>query len=190
GALAASGTLPFGRDEFEAIIKSGGRGIEPSLNAFRAAYEQAKQPPPAGGTPKMAKPGKRIVPLPDATGPRDPDKLVARIRTFPAPLHGMLFAGVRRLTDFQDPAYADEYLDRLAGIHELDRAHGGIAKGYSLSATAAKYVAVAMAYDDVIRVADLKTRSHRYRRVLKENAVGEAQIVYTTEYMHPRLEEA
>ncbi len=190
GALAASGTLPFGRDEFEAVVKSGGRGVEPSLNAFRAAYKQAKQPLPASRTPKVATPGKRIVPLPDATGHRDLDKLVARIRAFPAPLHDMLFAGVRRLTDFQDPAYADEYLDRLAGIHELDRAHGGAAKGYTLSATAAKYVAVAMAYDDVIRVADLKTRSHRYQRVLKENAVGEGQIVYTTEYMHPRLEEA
>ena len=190
GALAASGALSFGRDEFEAVIKSGGRGIEPSLNAFRAAYEQAKQPLPAGRTPKVANTSKRIVPLPDATGHRDLDKLLARIRAFPAPLHDMLFAGVRRLTDFQDPAYADEYLDRLAGIHELDRAHGGTAKGYALSATAAKYVAVAMAYDDVIRVADLKTRSHRYRRVLKDNAVGEGQIVYTTEYMHPRLEEA
>ena len=44
GTLAASGTLPFGRDAFEAIIKAGGRGIEPSLNAFRAAYDQAAQP--------------------------------------------------------------------------------------------------------------------------------------------------
>jgi indolepyruvate ferredoxin oxidoreductase, beta subunit len=188
GALAASATLPFGRDDFEAVIRSGGRGIEPSLNAFRAAYEQAK-PPPAGRTAKVVKPSKRFVPLPDATGHRDLDKLLARIRAFPAPLHDMLFAGVKRLTDFQDPAYADEYLDRVAGIHELDRAHGGGAKGYALTGAAAKYVAVAMAYDDVIRVAELKTRSHRYRRVLMENAVGEGQIVYTTEYMHPRLEE-
>jgi indolepyruvate ferredoxin oxidoreductase beta subunit len=188
GALAASATLPFGRDDFEAVIKSGGRGIEPSLNAFRAAYEQAK-PVPAGRTAKVVKPSKRFVPLPDATGHGDLDNLLARIRAFPAPLHDMLFAGVKRLTDFQDPAYADEYLDRVAGVHELDRAHGGGAKGYALTAAAAKYVAVAMAYDDVIRIAELKTRSRRYRRVLKENAVGEGQIVYTTEYMHPRLEE-
>jgi indolepyruvate ferredoxin oxidoreductase beta subunit len=47
-----------------------------------------------------------------------------------------------------------------------------------------------MAYDDVIRVADLKTRATRYDRVLRENAVGSDQLVYTTEYMHPRLEEA
>jgi indolepyruvate ferredoxin oxidoreductase, beta subunit len=188
GALAASGTLPFGRDDFETVIKSGRRGTRPNLNAFRAAYEQAKEP--EGCTAKPARLGKHFVPLPDATGHRDLDRLLARIRSFPTPLHDMLFAGVRQLTDFQDPAYADEYLDRLAGIHELDRVHGGATKAYTLSAAAAKYVAVAMAYDDVIRVADLKTRSHRYQRVLNENAVGEGQIVYTTEYMHPRLEEA
>ena len=29
----------------------------------------------------------------------------------------MLFAGVKQLTDFQDPAYASEYLDRVATIY-------------------------------------------------------------------------
>ena len=41
GALAASNTLPFDRSAFEAIIKAGGRGVEPSLKAFDAAYDQA-----------------------------------------------------------------------------------------------------------------------------------------------------
>ena len=188
GALAASGTLPFGRDSFEAIIKSGGKGVESNLNAFGAAHNQAMKPPSAA-RPVIAKPGKRFAPLPDSAGHPDLDKLLARIREFPAPLHDILFAGVKHLTDFQDPAYANEYLDRVSNIYELDRAHGGAAKAYALTAAAAKYVAVAMAYDDVIRVAELKTRSHRFERVRHENAVGTEQIVYTTEYMHPRLEE-
>jgi indolepyruvate ferredoxin oxidoreductase, beta subunit len=188
GSLAASGTLPFGSEAFETIIKSGGRGIEPSLNAFRAAYALATQPADAKG-PTVRKPGKRFTPLPASAGRADLDKLLARIREFPQPLHDMLFAGVKHLTDFQDPAYAGEYLDRAAAIHRLDRAHGGEAKANALTAAAAKYVAVAMTYDDVIRVADLKTRKSRYERVTRENSVGEGQIVYTTEYMHPRLEE-
>jgi indolepyruvate ferredoxin oxidoreductase, beta subunit len=188
GTLAASGALPFNRDSFEAIIKGGGRGVEPSLKAFGAAYDQAAAPA-AAPRPVMRKPGKRFAPLPESAGRADLDRLVARIRDFPAPLHNMLFAGVKHLTDFQDPAYAGEYLDRMAKIYELDRAHGA-GKNFALSAAAAKYVAVAMAYDDVIRVADLKTRATRYDRVLRENAVGADQIVYTTEYMHPRLEEA
>lgn len=188
GALAASRTLPFEAESFEAIIKTGGRGVEPSLNAFRAAREQAAQPT-AAERPVVAKPGKRFAPLPGAAGHADLDALVARIRVYPAELHDMLFAGVRRVTDFQDPAYANEYLDRIAGIHTLDRVHGGAAKAWRLTATAAKYVAVAMSYDDVIRVAEVKTRPQRGARVRRDNGVGKDQIVYTTEYMHPRLEE-
>ena len=32
----------------------------------------------------------------------------------------MLFAGVKHLTDFQDPAYAGEYLDRVAKLYQID----------------------------------------------------------------------
>ena len=187
GALAASGTLPFGRDAFEAVIKAGGRGIEPSLNAFRAAYDQAAQPEAA--RPALARPVKRFAPLPATAGRADLDKLLARIRTFAEPLQPIIYAGVKRLTDFQDPAYAGEYLDRLAAIYDLDRAYGGADKAYALTAAAAKYLAVAMSYDDVIRVAELKTRAERFARVKRENYVGHDQIVYTTEYMHPRLVE-
>ena len=188
GTLAASGTLPFARDSFEAVIKSAGRGTESSLKAFAAAFDQTSKPQPAA-QPLARKPAKRFAALPASTGHADLDRLLMSIREFPAPLQAMLFAGVKRLTDFQDAAYAGEYLDRVAKIYELDRSHGGDTRSYSLTAAAAKYVAVAMAYDDVIRIADLKTRAGRYDRVLRENSVGDGQIVYTTEYMHPRLEE-
>ena len=188
GALAASGTLPFKRDAFEAIIGAGGRGVESSLKAFRAAHDQTVQPPTAA-KPLAKRPAKRFAALPASAGRADLDQLVARIREFPEPLHAILFAGVKHLTDFQDPAYAGEYLDRVSKLHELDKANGGAAKNYAFTAAAAKYIAVAMAYDDVIRVADLKTRSSRYDRVVRDNSVGDGQIVYTTEYMHPRLEE-
>jgi indolepyruvate ferredoxin oxidoreductase, beta subunit len=190
GALAASGTLPFGRDAFEAVIKSGGRGAEASLKAFRAAHDQAKAPAVPGAARSLPKrPAKHFDALPASAGRADLDRLLARIREFPAPLHGMLYAGAKRVTDFQDPAYAGEYLDRVAKIYQLDLSNGGAAKAYALTGEAAKYIAVAMTYDDVIRVADLKTRGSRYQRVLSENGVGAEQIVYTTEYMHPRLEE-
>ncbi len=189
GALAASGALPFESDSFEQVIKTAsGRGVGPSLNAFRAARDRAAMHA-AATPPVVTRPRKRFAPLPDSTGRADLDGLLKRIRGYPGELHGMLYAGVRRLTDFQDPKYADEYLDRLAGIHALDRVHGGAAKAWRLTATAAKYVAVAMSYDDVIRVAELKTRPQRDARVRRDNAVGKDQIVYTTEYMHPRLEE-
>jgi indolepyruvate ferredoxin oxidoreductase, beta subunit len=184
GALAASGALPFGRDAFEAIIKAGGRGIEPSLKAFAAAYEGALK-----GAALPATPAKHLAALPAAAQHRVLEPLLQRIRAFPAPLRAMLFAGVRRLVDFQDPAYAHEYLTRITTIYSLDGQCGGEAKHYALTAAAAKYVAVAMSYDDVIRVADLKTRSARFERVRREAGATAGEIVYMTEFMHPRLEE-
>jgi indolepyruvate ferredoxin oxidoreductase beta subunit len=46
-----------------------------------------------------------------------------------------------------------------------------------------------MAYDDVIRVADLKTRGTRFGRVRAEVLAAPDQLVYATEFMHPRMEE-
>ena len=46
-----------------------------------------------------------------------------------------------------------------------------------------------MCYDDMIRVADLKTRSTRDARVRREVAPGDDAILQVTEYFHPRIEE-
>ena len=133
---------------------------------------------------------KRFDPLPSSTGHLELDALVARIALqFPPVVHPMLFAGVKRVVDFQDPAYGDEYLDRMSAILALDEKAGGAARAYALTDKAAKHVAVAMAYDDVIGVADLKTRAKRFQRVRDEVLAEPDQIVYTTEYMHPRAEE-
>jgi indolepyruvate ferredoxin oxidoreductase beta subunit len=187
GALAAAGALPFDRSAFEATIKAGGRGAEASLKAFDAAYARAREKPRGEIVPT---PRKRFDPLPDFAGHPSLDRLVGRIRAeFPDVAHGLLFAGVKRLVDFQDVAYANEYLDRLGALLARDREHGGTSRGFAFTVAAAKYVTVAMAYDDVIRVADLKVRSARFARVRAEVGAKADQIVYTTEYMHPRMEE-
>ena len=187
GVLAASGALPFEKAAFEATIRHGGKGVEASLRAFNAAYDRTLN----GNNEKpSAEPGKSFAPLPDAAGHPVLDALIARIRNdFPKSIHAMLYAGVKKLTDFQDAAYAGEYLNEVAGFYAADKANGGEARGFKFTAQAAKYIAIAMAYDDVIRVADLKTRATRFDRVKKEVGVRKEQIVYTTEYMHPRMEE-
>ncbi len=101
----------------------------------------------------------------------------------------MLVAGLQKVVDFQDLRYGREYLDRLKALHALDVAAGGNARGHAFTLEAAKHLANAMAYDDVIRVADLKTRASRFRRIEKEMGVGAAQILQVTEFMHPRIEE-
>lgn len=180
GALAGAGTLPFARDAYEAAIRSAGIGVEASLRGFALGYERAKAPgeaPPAAPTkvaPSVAAPGKAYAAL-----------LTRAQATFPTQTHDMLAAGLQRVVDFQDFAYGDEYLGLLGAILKRDNA----AKGYALTRAAAKYLAVTMAYDDVYRVADLKTRASRFARVRSEIGVPDDQLVYTTEFMHPRMDE-
>jgi indolepyruvate ferredoxin oxidoreductase beta subunit len=186
GALCGAGVLPFGRSAFEAAVKAGGKGIEASLRTFDAAFKRAQ-----GGKsdPVARTPHKDLPEPPRSVGNAKLDPLLGRIHTFPEPLRPMLYAGIRRVVDFQDPAYGGEYLDRMGRLFELDRAAGGETQGYAFTLGAAKYLAGAMAYDDVVRVADLKTRASRFERVRKEIAATGEQLVYTTEYMHPRMEE-
>ena len=56
-----------------------------------------------------------------------------------------------------------------------DREAGGEARGWDFTLQAAKYLANAMAYDDVTRVADLKTRGTRFERIRKDVRAADGQ---------------
>jgi indolepyruvate ferredoxin oxidoreductase beta subunit len=196
GALAAADVLPFPRESFEATIEAGGRGAAASLKAFGAGYEATRRPEAEGGqgleaARSMAQAAAGELAISGPAGETHAwSELTGRIeRELPAEARPMLLAGLRKVVDFQDPAYGREYLDRLAALHALDAKAGGAAHGFRFTVEAAKYVANAMAYDDVIRVADLKTRASRFRRVEREMGVGPEQVLKITEFMHPRIEE-
>ncbi|QOZ52552.1 indolepyruvate oxidoreductase subunit beta family protein [Bradyrhizobium sp. CCBAU 53338] len=187
GALAASETLPFPKQTYEKIIGGGKKGAAASLKAFAAAFDRTRTAPRE--TPRRGA-EKRSDPIPASAGHPKLDALLRRLRSeIPEPAQPMAFVGLKRLVEFQNIAYAHTYLDRLKRLSELDRKHGGEVAGFSFSLEAAKYVAIAMAYDDVIRVADIKVRSSRFTRMRKEIGAKDDQIVYSTEYLHPRAEE-
>jgi indolepyruvate ferredoxin oxidoreductase beta subunit len=190
GALAGSGALPFPRAAYETTICEAGLGVEASLRAFGRAYDTAvtelRLPTPAA-PPRPAKTLKRFPEL-RPMGDAGFDALVARARTeLPEPAYRMVAAGLARVVDFQDVAYGAEYLDHLKPLADTEAAAGSA--DYPLTSMAAKQIARAMAYDDVIRVADLKTRGSRFARVREEVSARPDQIVYATEFMHPRMEE-
>ena len=186
GALAGSGRLPFARGAFEAAIRAAGAGVQASLAAFGAAYEQTQTKPiePIRGAPE-----KRFAAWPERTGEEPLDRIGARIRSFPEVAQPMLAAGARKLVDYLDPDYTLEYLDRVGMLYDLDRANGGETKGFAFTIAAAKYLSVAMSYDDVPRVADLKIRASRRARVRREVQAAPDALVTTTEYFHPRVDE-
>jgi indolepyruvate ferredoxin oxidoreductase beta subunit len=194
GALAGAEALPFAREQFEAAIEAGGRGAAASLKAFRAGYDAMQRPEAEGAIGASAAPpiARRVEP--EIAGPEAETQAWAQLneriaRDFPVEARAMLAAGLRKVVDFQDAAYGCEYLDRLKALQALDAEAGGAERGFGFTVEAAKYVANAMAYDDVIRVADLKTRAPRFRRIEAEMGVGADHVLRLTEFMHPRIEE-
>ncbi|MBN8244999.1 indolepyruvate oxidoreductase subunit beta family protein [Nitratireductor aquimarinus] len=186
GALAGSGALPFARESYEETIEASGRGVKASLAAFGKAFERTvagedasavvQDAPPAGQGIAVAGP-ERLVAAWNA--------LAARADAYPEPVRAMALAGLRKVVDYQDLAYGAEYLDRLDQALALDSA----GKDHALGEAAAKHVANAMCYDDILRVADLKTRTARAERIRKEMKVGDANVLQVTEFFHPRVEE-
>jgi indolepyruvate ferredoxin oxidoreductase beta subunit len=189
GALAGSDALPFTRESYEQAVSAGGRGVKASLAAFGAAFDRARgtgQPAPKAAEPKVAEP---VPGAGQVSGPQNLLKgwqaLAARVDALPEPVRDMALRGLRKVVDYQDIAYGGEYLDRLDRAVVLDNAD----HAYALSIAAAKHLANAMCYDDMIRVADLKTRSTRDKRVRREVGVKDGSILQVTEYFHPRIEE-
>lgn len=176
GALAGSGALPFSLESFEAAIRAGGKAVPANLRGFALGAERA------GGFVAELEAAARP-PEPTSTAGR---ALKARIETELPPIaHPFALEGVRRLMDYQDVAYAALYLDRLDGVAALDDG----SDGHAFSCEAARHIALWMAYEDTIRVADLKIRSSRFARVHSEVEVQRGQVLRVTEYMHPRLQE-
>jgi indolepyruvate ferredoxin oxidoreductase beta subunit len=178
GAVAGSGALPIPRGAFEAAIRRAGLGVDASLAAF------------AAGLAAAADEGKANLPLPsrEGTGGRGASSTAAtQEKSFPlAPSHKgrassdpIIEEGVRRLTDYQDAAYAQLYRDRL----DLLQSDG------ELLTETARHLALWMSYEDTIRVADLKTRATRFARVRAEVRVKPSQVLRITEFMHPRVQE-
>src|SRR5262249_26181573 len=102
GAIAGAEALPFGRAAFEAAVRRSGIGVKQSLTAFAAGYEAAR----ADGAVSAA--SDTMTPV---EGP-----LAAEIANFPEPARDLVRAGVERLIDYQDLAYARSFLDRLAPV--------------------------------------------------------------------------
>jgi len=185
GALAATGVLPFSRQQFEETIERGGVGVKPSLRAFSLARDRAVADEAADSADSAADPAK--APGDSQPAPRNAAvaQLVERVgEQFPAAVQPVVLEGVRRLIDYQDPRYAHQYLNRLV---ELRAALPG--NETTLLRESARYLALWMSYEDTIRVADLKTRGSRFERVRSEVNAQADQLLAINEFMHPRLEE-
>jgi len=192
GAIAGSAVLPFAAETFRATIRATGKSVDRNLAAFDAGMAAARdvvpapatQEPAIEGMPRAADVSSRAGSAADVARLSAP--LAARIEAFPGPLHPLLRLATARLVDYQDTAYAQQYLERVAAVLRCEPDPAGELR---LSREAAHRLALWMSFEDTIRVADLKTRSDRAARITAALRGNPNQVVTVTEFMRPRVEE-
>src|SRR6185312_2180548 len=134
------------------------------------------------GAPTAAK-----VEAPKAAPSKSLKPLLAEADAYAEPTRTFVRAGIERLADYQDVAYSRMYLDRLKPIAEIDKRRGD-GSGRLLAETA-RELALGMAYEDTVRVAELKIRPSRFARVRAEVQAADGQILQIAEFFHPRVQE-
>ncbi len=185
GALCGSGVLPFRKQTFEDAIKKSGIAVKANLAAFEDACQRSQRGD-SGFTGKTTPKLRQEVPAQARTPALQP--LLDRVRRLSGAAQPIVLEGARRAIDYQDPAYAALFLDRVERIALLE-ARSADAGSYSLLEATARSLALWMTFEDTIRVADLKTRGSRFVRVRNEIRADPGQLFGITEFMKPRVEE-
>ena len=178
GAIAATGVLPIPAEAFRSAIRAEGKAVDANLRGFEAGLRVGEM----GSDPK-ARPVTAARTGEKGLTPTREEGLTPPLTAFPTEAHAVLAEGVKRLTDYQDRAYAWRYLARVNRFVDSAGADG------AFIGELARHLAVRMSVEDVIRVAQLKLREARLQRVAQEAKARDGDIVDVTEYLKPGPEE-
>ena len=203
GAIAGSGALPISRERLRGAIERAGIAVEANQRGFDAGFrlfdDETASGPDAG--PEVAPDREpEAAASPDASSSPVPSSAAARLDALPAPVREFARMGVERTADYQDARYAALYLDRIedllarmAASTPADAAPAARAlepeAPHAAAREVARQLALWMCFEDLIRVADLKTRRARIERVRAEVRAKPGQPVTITEFLKPGVDE-
>jgi len=207
GAIAATGLLPLAREACEATIRRSALGVDASLRGFRAAWKlvadlRAARAPLQHAVDELRRGEKAF----SAPGAGTLPKPLADAERWPLSMRTLVALGHARLVDYQDEDYARLYLQRLERVLAAERAgveatkggsgaHGGAepaeygAVDARVASEAARWLALWMAFDDIVRVAALKVRASRMQRVRRELQAGDDDVVRVWDHFKPGVPE-
>ncbi len=182
GAIAGSKLFPFGREDYEAVVRaSGGKSAEASLRGFAKGFEWVA----GGALASDCHPGPVKFATTDTGVPA-----TTILAGFPPQVRDMLVLGHARMLEYQGRSYADLYLRRLQSVLDAERAADpGGAHGFSITREMARWLALWMAFDDIVRVADLKSREARWQRVRNEVKATDDDLLRVYDLFKPGVPE-
>jgi len=188
GAIAGSGLLPFERRHYEAAILDGvpadraGASAQASLRGFAQAHARVQE--------RQAQAAFVASVLDAGTGPSPTTAACPHREQFPEPVRELYELGYARQLEYQDRAYAELYAERLQQVLQAERAADPAGEHeWAVTREAARWLALWMAFDDIVRVADLKSRASRADRVRSEVKAGEADLLKVYDHFKPGVPE-
>lgn len=191
GAVSASGVLPLRRDLFVEAVEKVGVAVKASIKAFEVGYGHvsSQKSPDSKKTALVWESFVRE--RADKLEEYDREEYLGRVSKleaeFPPALREILAESTFRLLEYQDAEYADAYMEDVRAVYEIDeRSKGG---GVKLTEHYAKNLALLMSYEDGIRVAELKIKSDRFRRIKEEMRLRDDQVFKVIDYLKPDAEE-
>jgi indolepyruvate ferredoxin oxidoreductase beta subunit len=183
GALAASGILPFPPDAFRRAIEHYGVAVAFNLRAFEFGMRFREWQAQLRASDGAA--ADEWASLPE---PKLPTDIQRRMETLSVDdeLAMTLRYAARWLCHYQDARYFARYLDKVQAIYEQERGRDG---DLLVTKEVARILALRMAYEDAVRVAQLKTERQRFARLRKEHRLSDDTVYRVVDFFSPDWDE-
>lgn len=172
GVLSASEALPFAETTYREVLARRDNGGSSLISGFEAGL-QALDPA-----------ADEIAPAQNATS-ASVEAFSEALSELPLTVREVAELGVEKLLDYQNPKYARLYLARLQPLVAGDSES---ANPYAAAKEAARQLALWMAFEDVIRIAQLKTRRSRLNQLMARKE-DQRSVVQVVDFLRPGLEE-
>ncbi len=196
GAIAASGLLPFSRAHYESVLAGKSASAKASLRGFEMAFDHVtKQKEQAQYLEKVWSPSfSQSEPLSSEQDDNSDFNAQAQVPTqvlaeFPADMRKVLALAYNRVAQYQGQAYAQLLIERLRKIKQQETDGASTAASCPVTAESTRWLALWMAYDDIIQVAFLKSRAHRWQRVSEEVKLQEGELLKIYDHFKPGVPE-
>ncbi len=184
GALAAFEALPFPPEAFRSAIEHYGVAVSFNLKAFEHGLRFRQWLNRLQATDDGAL--REWQSLPQPSLPDDVKQKLKRLSAADAELASTLWHAAKLLCHYQGARYFARYLDCVGEIYRKDCRHNA---GLLLTKEVARILALRMAYEDAVRVAQLKTERTRFQRMRQEHRLGEDKVYRVVDFFSPDWDE-
>ena len=192
GCIAASKLLPLRREDFEFAVHEGqakerqSASQQASLRGFALAWDamQAQSTQSKFVDAVLT----NTLTIPNVTSEQIAKLSPELAATFPSDMHEMLGLGVARLMDYQGDRYVSLYIQRLREVLASEQ-RNGTDGACTVTKETARWLALWMAFDDIVRVADLKSRASRSQRVRTEVKAKADDVLKVYDHFKPGVPE-